>query len=113
MAEPGGAQPAGGRPGPALERVHRWQRSARHAPLAAADELAQRRHRHAGIAQARDNWGDVSKSLPRPERRRLHALKPRTGRSLAQRPHDVRSTETPTLLYGARMPTGPPSAILV
>src|SRR5882672_3251547 len=111
MAEPGGAQPAGGWPGPALERVQRWQRSARHAALAATDELAERRHRHAGIAQARHDGLHITKPITRPEGRSLHALEPRTGRSLAQRPHAVCSTGTPTVLDGAHRRTSPASAI--
>src|SRR4029077_12365568 len=87
MAEPGGTQPARGRLGPGCERAHRWQRPARHAALAAAEKLVQRRHRGVRISQARNDRLQIAELLACPARRSLDALEPRTLRPSSQRSH--------------------------
>src|SRR5882672_1281496 len=87
MAEPRGAQAAARGPAPRLERTYRWQRSSRHSALAAAKKLADRRHRHARVAQTRHHRVDVAEALARPARRGLDALEARASRVGAERLH--------------------------
>ena len=80
MAEPGRPQSGLDRLRPAVARIDRRQGARRHAPLAAAHEVGQRRHLHVEMAQARRNRVDVAETLAGPQRRRLHAFEAQAGR---------------------------------
>src|ERR1700733_10610241 len=95
MAEPGDAQSTGGRARPGIERIHRWQRLRRHAPLAPADELAERWHRGRRVAQARQDGLQVTELLACPARRGFDPLQPRALRNLAERFHMAISRKLP------------------
>ena len=70
MPEPGGAQAAAGRSCPGVERIQRRQRRRRHAPIAAADEVADRRHRRRPDRRAEWGWSCGTACRPSAAKRR-------------------------------------------
>jgi hypothetical protein len=84
MAEPGGAQSAGGRLAPGFERAHRRQRPPRHAPFAATEKFCQRRHLRVRVAQPRHDRVQVAEALAGPAQRGFDPLEPQACRSSAE-----------------------------
>src|SRR4029078_9766994 len=109
VPEPRGAEPARGRFPPGLERVERRQRPPRHAPPAAAEELADGRHRGAQVAKAERDRMNVPTPRPVPERRRLDALEPGAFRFFPERSHGTILAPCEPACF-SRPPSPPPSS---